>query len=406
MHNEFMAFVKDEETARVIRNWADKQGFPADTVQIGGPELFATLLESDAPPKIALVDFDEEEQPVQIAARVVSLCGPASRLIALGTANDVPLFRGMLAAGMTDYLVKPLSAELLTQAMMAATRGGGGGRGAAHKEAKNIVVIGVRGGVGTSLIASNTAWLIAHEMKKKAVLLDLDLQFGTSALALDIEPGHGLRDVVSSPQRVDGLMIAGAMIAESADFEVLSAEEPIDEVIHVDPNAILALLKEMRGGYSAVFIDMPRHMIPTQKRVLATAHEIILVTEMSLVGIRDTLRIRTTLKELGSAARITHIATRVGPNRPAAVDETTFAKSAQAKLDFIVPDDYKTVMGASNAGKMLGAVAPNAPVTKVLRDLASYLLADDEADEKKGTKKQNSGLLGGLFKSGGKEGDK
>lgn len=40
---------------------------------------------------------------------------------------------------------------------------------------------------------------------------------GTSALALDIEPGHGLRDVLSSPQRVDSLMIAGALINESEE---------------------------------------------------------------------------------------------------------------------------------------------------------------------------------------------
>lgn len=401
MHNEFMAFINDESTAAVVRGWADKQGFPADTVRVGGPELFTTLLESEAPPKLVLIDFDNQDQPVQLAARIVSLCGPASRLVALDSANDVHLFRNMLAAGISDYLVKPLTPELLTQTMMAAARGGTAG--AAAKEAKTVVVIGVRGGVGASSIAANTAWLVAHEMKKKAALLDLDLQYGTSALALDIEPGHGLRDVLSSPQRVDGLMIAGALINESENFGVLSAEESIDEIVHIDPNAILALVKEMRMTYQAIFIDMPRHMVATQKRLLATAHEIILVTEMSLVGIRDTLRLRTTLKGLGSTAHITQIATRVGPARPAAVDEPTFAKGAQAKIDFIIPDDHKNMVAASNAGKMLGALAPSSPVTKVLRDLAKQLVGDkpDKAKTAKG-----GGLFASFFKPGGKEAPK
>lgn len=403
MHNEFMAFVSDEETASVVRSWADKQGFPADTVRIGGPELFTTLLESDAPPKLVLIDFDKQDQPVQLAARIVSLCGPASRLVALGTANDVPLFRGMLAAGVSDYLVKPLTPELLTQTMMAAARGTGPNGTGPAKEAKNIVVIGVRGGVGASSLATNTAWLIAHEMKKKCALLDLDLQYGTSALALDIEPGHGLRDVLSSPQRVDSLMIAGALINENENFGILSAEESIEEVIHVDPNAIMALLKEIKTTYRAVFIDLPRHMVATQKRLLATAHEIILVTEMSLVGIRDTLRLRTTLKGLGSTARITQVATRIGPNRPAAVDEPTFAKGAQAKIDFILPDDHKNMVAASNAGKMLGAVAPQAPVTKVLRDLAKHLIEDPDTKNKT---KSGAGLLSSLFKGSTKEAPK
>jgi len=401
MHSEFMAFVNDETTAASIRSWAERQGFPLDTVQIGGADLFATLLEADPPPKLALVDLDNQEQPIQIAARLVSLCGPASRLIAIGSANDVHLYRSMLAAGLSDYLVKPLSPELLTQAMLMSARGGNGGMPGMPKEAKSIVIVGVRGGVGASTIAVNLSWLIGHELKKKCMLLDLDLQYGTSALALDLEPGHGLRDVVSSPQRVDSLMITGALVTESENFAVLSAEESIEEIVHVDANAIAALLKEMRTPYQAIVIDMPRHMLASQKRVLATASEVVLVTEMSLVGIRDTLRIRTMLKGLGSSARITQVATRVSPTRPAAVDEASFAKGAQAKIDFILPDDHKNVTAASNAGKVLGVLAQASPLTKSLRDLANHLIGKEE-DKEKSSKKQG-GILGLLLGGSGKK---
>ncbi len=393
MHPEFMAFLTELQTLQLVRSWADKQGFPGDAVREGGPDLFSVLLEAEAPPKLALVDFDTVEQPVQVAARLVSLCGPATRIIAVGTANDVGLYRSIIAAGLNDYLVKPLTPEVLTQTMMAAARGDAPG---APKNAKDIVVIGVRGGVGASTIAANLAWLIAHERKEKCALLDLDLQYGSSALSLDIEPGHGLRDVVSSPQRVDSLMIAGAQVSESDNLVILSAEEPIDEVIHVDPHAISALIKEMRTGYRAILVDMPRHMIATQKRLLATAHEIILVTEMSLIGIRDTLRMRTTIKGLGSSARITQIATKIGTNRPAAVDEATFTKGAQAKIDFVFPDEHKNLVLASNAGKMLGAIAPDAAANKVLRQLAAHLL--DELKDKDGVSKKQNGLLSSLFK--------
>lgn len=401
MHTEFMAFVNDEETAAPIRSWAEKQGFPVDCVRVGGADLFATLLESDAPPKVVLIDLDNQEQPARIATRLVTLCGTASRLIALDSANDVTLFRSLIAAGFADYLLKPLTPEVLTGAVQSAARGTGAAAGAS--EAKNIVFIGVRGGVGASTLAVNTAWVLAHEMKKKTVLLDLDLQYGTSALALDIEPGHGLRDVVSSPQRVDSLMIAGAMVNEDANLGVLSAEETIEDLIHVDPNAITALLKEMRTSHQALIVDMPRHMVATQKRVLATAHEIVLVSEMSLAGIRDCLRIRTTLKGLGSAARVTLVSAPVGPNHPAAVDEAAFAKGAQAKIDFLIPDDHKNVTAASNAGKMLPALASGAPVTKAIRDLARYLIASPVESSK--NEKKTGGLFG-FLKSGAKEAPK
>jgi pilus assembly protein CpaE len=381
MHNEFMAFIKDEASAATVRAWAEQQGFPSDSVQNGGPDLFANLLESDAPPKLALVDIDNQEQPLRAATRLVSLCGPATKLVVLGSANDVGLYRGMLAAGIMDYLLKPLTQDTLTQVLAQAARGGA--QAGAAKDMKVIVVAGVRGGVGASTVAVNVGWLIAHEMKQKCVLLDLDLQFGTSALALDLEPGHGLRDIVSSPQRVDSLMIAGAQANESELFSILSAEEPVDEPIPVDGGAIAALLKELRPTCRVIIIDLPRHLLATQKRLLSLANEVVLVTEMSLAGIRDTLRARTVLKSLGSAARVTIVAAQVGPLRPAAVDEATFAKGAQAKIDFTLPDDHKNVTAASNAGKMLAAVAGGSPLTKTLRQLAEHLAGSADGNGKK-----------------------
>ena len=398
MHNDFMAFVNDDDTARIIRVWADRQSFPAEAVQNGGPELFTSMLEFDAPPKFAIVDFDKQEQPVQLAARLVSLCGPSCRLVAMGSANDVTLFRGMLGAGMADYLVKPITPEILTQALLAASRGTNTS-GGEIKDSKNIIFIGIRGGVGASSLAANVAWTLSHRKKTKCALLDLDLQYGTSALAMDIEPGHGLRDVLSSPQRVDGLMIAGALVTESDTLGILSGEEPLDEIVHVDPTAIMALLKEMRITHQAIIIDMPKYMIPTQKRLLATAHEIVLITEMSLVGIRDTLRVRSTLKNLGITARITQITTKIGPARPAAVDEQTFAKGTQAPLDFIIPDDHKAMVASNNSGKMLDAIAPSSPVTIAIHKLAEHLMGsvEEEASNNK-KKKTNSGVMNLLFK--------
>ncbi|MDD5587114.1 MAG: AAA family ATPase [Alphaproteobacteria bacterium] len=368
-----MAFAKDEASVDVLRAWAGRQGFPSDSVQSGGADLFAVMLESEAPPKLVFVDVDNQDQPVQVLARLVGLCGTGTHLIAIGSANDIGLYRAMQAAGAADYLVKPLTPEMLTQAMSLAMRNRGAAGGTV-KETKVIVVLGVRGGVGASTIATNIGWLFAHEMKQKCALIDLDLQFGTSALALDLEPGHGLREIVSSPQRVDSLMVSGAVVNESDNFSVLSAEESIEELVHVDNAAVSMLLREMRVNYRVLIIDMPRHQVPAQKRLFALAHEIILVTEMSLAGIRDTLRVRSALKTMGVAARVTLVANRNGPQRSTGIDEATFAKGAQAKIDFFLPDDPKNVAAASNAGKTLGAVAKAAPLTKTLLQLSVHLM--------------------------------
>src|SRR3546814_20570616 len=73
-------------------------------------------------------------------------------------------------------------------------------------------VIGVRGGVGASTIASSVAWLMGDTVGRTTALLDLDVHFGTGALSLDLEPGRGLTDAIENPSRIDGLFIERAMV--------------------------------------------------------------------------------------------------------------------------------------------------------------------------------------------------
>lgn len=404
MHGEFMAFVMDDESLLTLRIWTTKQGYPPATVQLAGPDLFAQMLGASAPPKLSVVDIDGLDNPAATIARLTSLCGPESRMLVIGSANDVSLYRQVLGAGALDYLVKPLTDTLLNQAMAAALRGGSLSKPSA-RECRIIVMIGARGGVGASTIAVNVGWLMAHELNLTGALLDLDLQFGTSSLALDLEPGHGLRDIVNSPHRVDSLMIASSMVAESEQFSVLGAEEAVDEFVPTDSSAITALLKEMRDNLDFIIVDLPRHQLPGQKRLLAAAHEIVLISELSLAGIRDTLRIRTALKNLDCTGNISVVVSRVGASRPGQLDQPAFEKGAQSKIDCIVPEDPKTIAGCANTGKALGAVAKTAPVTKTLLSLAKKISGQTEEDAK--PSKKGTGLwqkLSGTDKSPDKKG--
>ena len=396
MHGEFMAFVTDDDSIATVRDWAERQGYPSATVQQGGPDFFGQMLESSAPPKITLVDIDGQGDPVGVASRMVSLCGAENKIIIIGSANDVSLYRRLIGTGIVDYLVKPLVHENLAQAMAMALRNATAGKPEV-KESKAVVVIGTRGGVGASTVAVNTGWLLAHDFKFNCVLLDLDMQFGTSALALDLEPGRGLRDIVSSPHRVDGLMIASSMTVESDQYSVLGAEEAVDEHIEVDSSAITALLKEVKPNFDFAIVDLPRHLIAAQKRLIASANTIVLVTELSLAGIRDTLRIRTAIMALGFTGKIIIAASRVdssfGQMTPA-----VFEKGAQIKINLLIPEDRKAMAQAGNTGKPLATIARSSALTKALKNLAEEL-SGNTADERKKTKTASPSKFGGFFSS-------
>jgi pilus assembly protein CpaE len=400
MHGEFMAFAADDAALLSLRGWAERQGYPQASVQLGGPDLFAQMLESAAPPKMAIVDLDGQADPASCAARLISLCGGGAgecKLVFIGTANDVALYRRILVAGAVDYLVKPLTSETLNQALVAALRGNTGGKPTA-KEARIVTFVGARGGVGASTIALNAGWFMAHELGRATVLLDLDLQFGTSSLALDLEPGRGLRDIVGSPHRVDALMIASSIVPESDLFSVLGAEEAVDEVVQMDGGAITALLKEMKNNFDVILVDLPRALLPGQKRLLAASHEIVIVSDLTLAGIRDTLRIKSAVTSLGTDARLTILASRASASHAGQIDRATFEKGIQGKIDAVIVEDAAALAAAANAGKALGEVAQRAAVTRCMRELALRLAQAEDAGGAKGS------FLGKLFgkKNGGK----
>jgi pilus assembly protein CpaE len=77
-----------------------------------------------------------------------------------------------------------------------------------------IAVVGARGGVGATTVATNLAWTLAHEHNMRVALVDLDLFFGTCGLALDLELGRGFREALENPARIDSLFIERAMVRE------------------------------------------------------------------------------------------------------------------------------------------------------------------------------------------------
>ncbi|HYD65316.1 hypothetical protein [Azospirillum sp.] len=390
--DSFLAFVADEDSYQVARAVAGEMGWSGAAVQRGGAGDVLEMLGHDLPPpKLLLVDLDGTANPFATVAKLASMAGPDTRLVGLGSANDIDLYRDLISAGASDYLVKPLAPEALHHVIRQAKQTPRRAQPQETQPGRLIVVVGVRGGVGASTVAVNTAWLMAHELKRKTALLDLDLHFGTDTLALDLEPGRGLREALETPNRLDSLLVASSMVTESDRLSVLGAEEPLEESVSFGPAALGALLEELRGTHEVVVVDMPRHLLPANRPVLGSAEQVVLVSELSLAGIRDTARMMQVIKVLGGPACVV-VASRAGGSRKPQVDQATFEKGIGAKVAHLVPDEDKTVAAATNQGKAVAQLSPASAVVKALRGLAMQM-ADAQAPVKKG-------LLGWFKKDG------
>jgi pilus assembly protein CpaE len=370
INGDFFAFVTDESSygaAHMLGQLVSGMG----RVQIGGLDQVTDLMGRAAMPGLILVDIDGSEDPLP-HVETIAATYPAARILAVGSANDVRLYRTLQAAGVGEYLIKPLEIEDLRRAAVAVARP----KEAAPVErrpGKVVAIVGVRGGVGASTLVINTGWLTAQTLNQKTVVLDLDLQFGTSVLALDLEPGRGLREALQHPNRLDSLLLASSMVNATEQLCVLGAEESLDTRISFDGQALEMLLKELRAGFACTLVDVPRLMISQYQSVLAQADTIILVSDLSLAGIRDTARIRSFLRSNGITAECMVVAAKVGKSGKGQVDRATFERGVETKLAHLFPDAPGLMTEAANSGKPAALVAPKSPFAAEALRLAERL---------------------------------
>ena len=320
-------------------------------------------------PRVLLLDLADAAAPIAEVSSARTVGGADLKLVALGNANDVSLFRDLLAAGCNDYLVKPATREALAAALdkkSAAAATGDGGLG------QVIVFVGSRGGVGATTTAVSCAWVLAEERGERVALVDLDLHFGTIALKLDTDPGGGLCEALEQPSRIDSLFIERAMVKVTDNLRVLAAEASATQHLIVDAGAVDTLLYELRRKFARIIVDLPRGATPVQRAVLAAASHVVVLCERSLAGLRDTIRLQTMMREQAPQVRLWLVEAGATGGR-ALIGKSEFQKGIAKTLDASISYDPKAAGAAVNSGQPLPLAVPRAPVVREFRRLAELL---------------------------------
>ena len=382
-NEQLSAFLPDPETRLVVQA-AIADRWPNATVHDGGLSAALGSLSHDPSPPILIVDISDVDEAETGLRSLLALCDPSTRLFAIGTVNDISYYRRLVALGVTDYIVKPLDPAALITAIDGAQRARPNLRPVSPEKSRSIIsVVGARGGIGASTVAVNLAWIAAHEMKQNCAIIDLDLQFGTVALQLDLEPSHGLREALENPDRIDSLFIASAMASESENLFVLSAEEPLDDRVRFSANACKALIDALPDQLTRVIIDVPARSVVENPDILATSDKIVLVSDPSLVGMRDTVRLARLCREAGQDAELCVVLNRTGMARKGEIPKAEFVKGVDLPVDHLVPFSAPLAAQAANAGKPFPLIEKRSQTVSALRRLAEAL-CDVEEDKKTG----------------------
>ncbi len=391
------AFAADEVTKATIEHVAGPH-WPAATIEDGGLVAAAQFLKNGATPTLLVVDLGDSEQPYEDLLGIADSCSPETNVVALGKINDLALYKKFVAAGVADYLVKPVSAEDMEAALLAAALQHAPQAAAEPSEKLGDVflVVGTRGGVGASTITSNCAWLAAQKPDIKVALLDMDVQYGTSALALDLVPTGGLVEALQNPSRLDTLFMASAMVPKTEQLSILAAEEELGRDPGYAPEAFERLLGEVRRSFEAVWVDMPRGTFGALGKVLPHVKHVFVVSDLSLVSLRDAVRIKAFCNEHAAFTGMSVILNKIDKSRQS-MTVAQFERGVETKAALKLADDFKALDAAAAVGKVLAETAKRHKLVAGYRQVLDIAMADPK-EAGKAKKKKKAGLLGGLGK--------
>jgi pilus assembly protein CpaE len=396
---ECIAFVGDEQTHGVVSSVL--QQFFADAVVRDGDSSAALAYLAEVPaPKVVIVDIGESSQPLSAMLSLTAAFTEDTHLIGIGEINDIALYRELTEAGVTDYLVKPVTEKALAAAL---SRSEEAKVEAAPKpqispgEVHKIIVVGARGGVGASTTAVNLAWIFAEEKGMKTALVDLDLEFGTIALSLDLEPTRGLREALETPARIDNLFISSATAKLSDNLSIMATEENLAHGHSFSPNAVEVLFETLAHEHGCIVVDLPRALYSVREEVLNEATHVILVTELSLPALRDSIRLLGIIEEAAPKTPITVVANRCKGGQQA-MGQGEFQKALGRKVDLTITDESKLFNDAANTGKPVVNQSGRSKAAKSLRSIAG-IIASDAADAEPKAGKKSWFKLGGSKKT-------
>lgn len=290
-------------------------------------------------------------------------------LLVCGALDQAEGLRMAMQAGARDFLPEPLDRLELVAALQRIVQEK---RAATQGNAKLLAEMNAKGGSGATLVACNLAQQLSQHAS--VLLVDLDLQFGSVAHYLDLQPGHSHVEVLQRVDEMDGVALRGFCTHYSPTLHVLGGRDcelclPQD----VRAEQLEALLHLARSTYDWVVVDLPRQIDHLTGTALENADKILVVLQQSISHLKDADRLLRILRDdMGiQSSRLQLLVNRY--NKSATVSLRDIEEALRCADPLLLPNDFNVVSESQNAGVPLAIHAPRAAVTLALKQLADEL---------------------------------
>ena len=337
------------------------------SVHMGGTEAALAHFEQNPTPNLVVVESGlPREQILTQLDRLAERCDPGTKVIVVGHVNDVVLYRDLLRRGVSEYLVEPVAPLQLMEAISNLYN---------NPETEPVghvyAFIGAKGGVGSSSVCHNSGWALSELLKANVVIADLDLAFGTTGLDFNQDPVQGIADALSSPDRLDEVLLDRLLTKCSEHLSIFAAPVVLDREYDITVEGCDQVIDVVRQNVPYLLVDLPHTWTAWCKSVLLQADEVIITAAPDLANLRNAKSIIDLLKQTrrnDSKPRLVMNTVNM-PKRPE-ISVKEFESAVELKAISVIEFDAETFGQAANNGQMIEELNARAKSAPAFRDIA------------------------------------
>src|SRR3954470_16681822 len=294
-------------------------------------------------------------------------------VILLASGGSPSLLEDALDADVADVLLLPQLTDNVVFAVRKACPAGRRQQAAAGgRQGRLVTVFSPKGGTGKTVLSTNLSASLAKHWGKKALLLDLDLQFGDAAIMLGLEPEKTIYDLVTAPGELDSEKLAAYPARHACGLDILPAPlRPEDAELVTEPK-LARLLEVARESYDVIVVDTSPFFHGPMLATLDRTDELLLVCGLEGPTIKNVRLSLQTLELLSFPPnRIRVVLNRANSN--VGLKRSEVEAALETKVSFEMPSD-RAVPLSVNRGQPAVLAEPGSDFARAIKDMATAIV--------------------------------
>jgi pilus assembly protein CpaE len=337
------------------------------SVHMGGIEAAVAHYQQSPTPNLIIIECNlPRDHIIAELDRLSESCDPGTKVIVMGHVNDVVLYRDLLKRGVSEYLVEPVPPLALMEAISNIYN---------NPETEPVghvyAFVGSKGGVGSSTICHNVAWTLSDTIKANVVIADFDLAFGTTGLDFNQDPVQGIADALSSPDRLDEVLLDRLLTKCSEHLSIFAAPVVLDRDYDMSPEGCDQVIDVVRQNVPYLAVDLPHTWTTWTKSILLQADEVVITATPDLANLRNAKNIVDLMQQSRRNDSKPYLVMNMVnmPKRPE-VSVKEFEAALNLKATSVIEFDSEGFGQAANNGQMIEEVNAKAKATAAFREIA------------------------------------